>query len=312
MSEENPWQKASRTASYTCFSRACANKEKDPRLRGPDCLAEIFLPMAARCVQGSPLLRSLFMRIMAPPGIYEYVLVRTKLIDEVFVQALEGGFSQIVLLGAGFDTRALRFADRNKGIRIFELDAPATQQPKIEILHRKRIHLPGELVFVPFDFNRDGLSEVLFAAGFMPHRKNLFVLEGVVMYLTPDAVDATLDFVRSTSAEGSLVVFDYVRAPVLRRENRLYGEKEIFKTVSRAGEGWTFGLEDEEVERFMSERSFEITDHYTPADLEKIFLTAEDGQRLARVNETHCIVVASVSGERLKSDHSLPDRPCPQ
>jgi methyltransferase (TIGR00027 family) len=298
MFQENPDQKASRTAGYTCFSRACANKEMDAHLRGPDYLAEIFLPMAARCVQGFPLLRWLFMKKMAPPGIYEYVLARTKLFDEIFTQALDSGFSQIVLLGAGFDTRALRFAARNRSARIFELDAPATQQPKIDILRRKHMEMPRELVFVPIDFNRDGLSEVLFAAGYTHQQKNLFVWEGVMMYLTPAAVDVTLDFIRNTSARGSLVVFDYVRASVLRGENRFYGEKEIFRTVSRAGEGWTFGLEDQEVERFLSERGFQLAAHYTPADLERAFFIAEDGQRLGRINETHCIVVASVSADR--------------
>ena len=200
--------KASNTAGYTCFSRACASGEQDERFRGPDDLAEVFLPLGAKFIRNVPFLRELFMRKVAPPGIYEYVLARTKLLDEVFIDALETHFSQIVLLGAGFDTRALRFRSRNKRTKIFELDIQTTQQPKIDILNRKKVALPKELVFVPIDFNKQSLSDVLFAAGYEERQKSLFIWEGVTMYLTPDAVDSTLDFIHNGAAEGSIVAFD--------------------------------------------------------------------------------------------------------
>lgn len=124
----------SRTAAYTCVSRAGAYLEKDIRFRGPDHLAELFLPMYAKLILRSSPLRKLFFQQIAPPGIYEYVLARTKVLDQVFIQALESGFVQIVLSGAGFDTRALRFADQNRRTKVYELDVATTQQPKIEIL----------------------------------------------------------------------------------------------------------------------------------------------------------------------------------
>jgi len=234
------------------------------------------------------------MRQMFPPGIYEYVLARTKVMDSVFVDALEARFAQIVLLGAGFDTRALRFADRNRGTKVFELDVATTQQPKIEILHEKKVPLPEALVFVPIDFNKENLLEVLARAGYQEGQKSLFLWEGVTMYLSAEAVDGTLNFIRSHAAPGSRVAFDYIYASVLRRENRYYGEQGIFDTVSRTGESWTFGLEDGAIEPFLSERGFEIVAHYTPPELEKLYLTAEDGTLHGRVNGTHCIVVASV------------------
>jgi methyltransferase (TIGR00027 family) len=286
--------KASNTAGYTCFSRACASREPNERFRGPDDMAEVFLPLGAKCILNVPFLRKLFMRKVAPPGIYEYVLARTKLLDEVFIDALENHLSQIVLLGAGFDTRALRFRGRNKGTKIFELDVPTTQQPKVDILNRKKVPLPKELVFVPIDFNRQSLSDVLFAAGYEEAQKSLFIWEGVTMYLTPDAVDSTLDFIRNSTVEGSIVAFDYIYASVLRRENKFHGEKEIFETVSRAGEGWTFGIENGAIERFLYERGFKMISHHAPSDLEKTYLTADDGTRFGRINGTHCIVTASV------------------
>lgn len=279
----------------TCFSRACASREKDKRFRGPDYMAEVLLPLFAKCILNVPRLREFFMRKVAPPGIYEYVLARTKLLDEAFVNALENSFSQIALLGAGFDTRALRFKNGNRGTKVFELDIPTTQQPKIAILSRRKIVLPGELVFVPIDFNKQSLPDALFDAGYGKGQKSLFVWEGVTMYLTPDAVDGTLAFIRENAAEGSVVAFDYIYASVLRGENRFYGEREIFKTVSRAGEGWTFGIEDGEIAGFLSQRGFKIISHNTPSDLEKTYLTAGDGTLFGRINGTHCIVTASVS-----------------
>ncbi len=77
-------RKSSSTAGYTCFSRACANREPDARFRGPDDMAQVFLSWGAKVVLNVPLFRKFFMRRIAPPGIYEYVLARTKLLDEVF------------------------------------------------------------------------------------------------------------------------------------------------------------------------------------------------------------------------------------
>ncbi len=286
-------RKASNTAGYTCFSRACAAWESDERFRGPDSMAEVFLPAFAKVILHVPSLRRFFIRRIAPPGIYEYVLARTKLLDRVFMNALANHVSQIVLLGAGMDTRALRFRMKNAGTRVFELDIQTTQSPKIEILKRKRVNLPAELIFVPIDFNKQSLGDVLFRAGYQSDRKTLFLWEGVSMYLTSDAVDRTLAFIRGSSAGGSTVAFDYIYQSVLRRENRFYGEKEIYERVSKAGEGWTFGIEEGAIEGFLDDRGFGIISHHAPVDLEREYLTAEDGTTYGHINGTHCIVVAS-------------------
>jgi methyltransferase (TIGR00027 family) len=294
MSKRRIETKASRTAAYNCFSRGCATREKDPRFRGPDDMAEVMFPPLAKLALNFAPLRKFLMRQMFPPGIYEYVLARTKVMDSIFMDALEAHFAQTVLLGAGFDTRALRFADRNRGTKVFELDVATTQQPKIEILRKKKIPLPEELIFASIDFDKQDIFEVLSKAGYQPGQKSLFLWEGVTMYLSAQAVDGTLNFIRSRAAPGSRVAFDYIYASVLRRENRYYGEQGIFETVSKAGEGWTFGLEEGAIEAFLAERGFEIVAHYTPPELEKLYLTTEDGTLHGRVNGTHCIVVAAV------------------
>ncbi len=290
--------KASRTAAYTCFSRACATRERDSHFRGPDYLAEVILPAPARLLLNITPLRKLFMRKLFPLGIYEYVIARTKVMDDAFLSALEAGYPQIVLLGAGFDTRALRFADQNRGTKIFELDVPTTQEPKVEIFRKRGLAIPPELTFVPINFDREDIFTVLTTAGFQEGQLTLFLWEGVSMYLSAEAVNDTLEFIRAHSASGSRVVFDYIYASVLRQENRFYGEQEIFKTVSTAGEGWTFGLEDDEISPFLTARGFEIIAHHTSSELERLYLTTEDGTRHGHINGTHCIVVAEVKNHQ--------------
>jgi methyltransferase (TIGR00027 family) len=239
-------------------------------------------------------LRKYLMGKMFPPGIYEYVCARTNVIDAVFLSALDDHFAQVVLLGAGFDTRALRFADRNLGTTIFELDVPATQKPKLQIYCKNKFVIPPWLVFASIDFNRERITDVLHKAGYQDGQQTLFIWEGVSMYLSAEAVNSTLTFIQSCAAPGSQVVFDYLYASVLRQENRYYGEQEIYRLVFRSGEGWTFGLEEGEAEPFLAARGFEMLAHYTPVELETRFLTAEDGTSYGRVNGTHCIVVAAV------------------
>jgi methyltransferase (TIGR00027 family) len=294
MAQKRIERKASQTAGYTCFCRACAAREADPRLRGPDYLAEKIIPFGAWLMAVVPFVRRLVMARMFPAGIYEYVIARTREMDAAFAGALEKGFAQIVLLGAGFDTRALRFASRNRGTRIFELDVPVTLDPKVDILQRKHIPIPEELTFVRINFDKEDIAAALSRAGFASGRKDLFLMEGITMYLTAQAVDGNFAFIHHNAAPGSRVVFDYIYASVLRRENRFYGERGIYETVARAGEGWTFGLEEGQVESFLEKRGFRLVEHYTPEELQKKHLTAEDGTPLGRVNGTHCIAVAEV------------------
>ncbi|HVO69482.1 MAG TPA: hypothetical protein VMT24_05525, partial [Aggregatilineaceae bacterium] len=116
--------------------------------------------------------------------------------------------------------------------------------------------------------------------------------EGVTMYLDAEAVDETLALIHASAAKASLLAFDAIYGSVLRRENRYAGEKEVFERVARAGEGWTFGVDEGAMPGFLAERGFEIVAFYTASDLEKAYLTAEDGSLHGHVNGTHCLVVA--------------------
>ena len=294
MAERPIEKRSSRTAAYTCVTRAALNRERDPLLHCPDDMAQVFLPLAARLLIGIHPLRKLFLRRLAPLGIPEYVLARTRIVDDAFTSALDEAFPQAVLLGAGFDTRALRFAGNNPGTQVFELDIATTQEAKLGVYRSKQVELPDSLVFVPIDFDRQDIGETLRAAGYRDGEKTLFLWEGVSMYLTEEAVHGTLDFVGSSAAKGSVLLFDYVFASVLRGEGKLLGDTEASKTVANVGEAWTFGLEEGEVGPLLSDHGLELHSNYTAADMERMYFTNDGGAVLRRVNGSHCIVTAVV------------------
>ena len=135
-----------------------------------------------------------------------FIAVRTRFAEDALAAAVARGASQLVVLGAGLDTYAYR-ADP-KGLRVFEVDHPATQAWKRERLAEAAIAIPKTLTFAPIDFERDTLADGMAAAGFNPARQTFFTWLGVTPYLTERAVFATLGFIASLPG-GAHVVFDY-------------------------------------------------------------------------------------------------------
>jgi methyltransferase (TIGR00027 family) len=278
------------TAAITCLSRGASSLEHNRHYHSDDHLAVKILPTFIRVLIHIPLFRKSFLRLFAPPGVYEYVIARTKYIDAVFERALADRFDQILIFGAGYDTRALRFQARARHTRIFELDAPRTQQAKIKQLRKRDLSIPANLVFITIDFEKESLSQKLVLAGFQKDSRNLFVLEGLLMYLEPESVRETFQTIRKYAGKGSRVVFDYIQASVLRHENTLYGEAGLVKSVSKAGEQWQFGIEPGEIGSFAEAQGLEVSDHKCVQELEATYFQDTDGRLVGRVNGTHCIV----------------------
>jgi methyltransferase (TIGR00027 family) len=280
----------SRTAEFTCMSRAASYREQRECYKGTDYLAYVLVPGFVKLLLRFPRFCQLYNKHLAPKGIYEYVIARTKYMDSQYMNALEQGLDQIVILGAGFDSRAQRFSERNKKTKTFELDAPITQREKLIAFKKKNIAIPENLIYVPINFTKDSLAEKLAEAGFVENRTSLFLLEGVTMYLSGDAVDRTFTFIRDVSGKGSVVVFDYIYAGVLRQENKYYGEKDIFKTVAKAGEAWLFALEEGEIEQFLQKYDFTLKNHSNAQVLEEQYFRNQEGEIVGNINGTHCIV----------------------
>lgn len=282
----------SRTAELTCVSRAASFLESNPHYHSEDGLAVRLLPGFFKTAVHFPPFRKLFVRAFAPAGIYEYVIARTKYIDAAFAQALERGFDQVLLFGAGFDTRAVRFQAAGRETKVFELDVPITQKAKLGQYARRGIGVPPNLTLIAIDFDRQPLPEALLQAGFARGSRSLFVMEGLLMYLQPGSVQATFRTVQEFAGPGSEVVFDYVLAGVLRGTAGAYGEQGIMETVSKAGERWQFGMEPGGVASFLEGYGFSLLEQVDPAELERRYFTDDAGRPVGRVNGTHVLVRA--------------------
>jgi methyltransferase (TIGR00027 family) len=281
--------KTSRTAEFTCMSRAASYRETRECYKGTDNIAYALVPGFIKLLLRFPRFCHVYNKYLAPKGIYEYVIARTHYIDSLFMNALEQGFGQIVIFGAGFDSRAQRFNHLNKKTKIFELDASITQRDKLNAFKEKNIMIPENLIYVPINFNQDSLADKLAGVGFEENCRSLFLLEGVTMYLSDDAVDRTFTFIRNVAGEGSWIVFDYIYAGVLRQENKYYGEKDIFKTVAKAGEAWSFALEEGEIETLLDKYGFTLKDHSNAQALEEQYFKNQEGNIVGKINGTHSI-----------------------
>jgi methyltransferase (TIGR00027 family) len=135
-----------------------------------------------------------------------FLVGRSRYAEDMLANAVVQGVTQYVLLGAGLDT----FAYRNpyKNLRVLEVDHPATQQWKRELLETSRISLPRNLSFVPVDFERQALPSQLVAAGFDSSAPTFFAWLGVVPYLTLEAFRSTVRYIAERPPDSG-VVFDY-------------------------------------------------------------------------------------------------------
>jgi methyltransferase (TIGR00027 family) len=281
MADNGVEQRPSETAYFAALRRAIANKEFDNQSLGPDHLAQYFLPPLTRF-----LLRFMSIRVRVKnrldeflPGLYEYMIARTAFFDGVFLDALQNEAPQIVLLGAGYDTRAYRFAKLNTGSKVIELDIASTQNIKKKFLNKARIDIPEEVYLMPIDFNKESLGDVLGKAGYRNDQKTLFIWEGVSYYLKPDSVDATLAFVSQSSHPDSVIAFDYVISISDENVNDYYGVKEFLNTMGEqhAEEQLVFAIDEGAAGSFLASMGLNLVDHLDNEQIEKTFLLNEDG-----------------------------------
>jgi len=215
--------KASRTARITAAMRYRHFLGGARPLVFEDCFAHLFLDLpSAMAALPTPFTDRAIGRLFGPlRGIEGEVLARSRYVDEVLAAGLRAGLDQVIVLGAGFDTTALRHVDST--CRFFEVDHPATQADKRAILSRHP-DLGASLTFVPVDFAQDDVADALLAAGFDAARRALVSWLGVTMYLEQRVTVATLTTLRRILAPGSIVIFDAYP----RREETALDERPMF------------------------------------------------------------------------------------
>jgi methyltransferase (TIGR00027 family) len=149
------------------------------------------------------------------PGVMGFLTARERHIDEYLNTCLANGVQQVVILGAGYDARAYRFEEFKHGVKVFEVDHPATQQAKLKRLAKIFGEVPAHVTYIPIDFNTQTLEQRLPECGYDEHARTLFIWQGVTQYLSLEAVDSTLSLVVKQSAPGSSIIFDYMYTSLL-------------------------------------------------------------------------------------------------
>jgi len=255
----------SQTAEVVCLMRASDQRRPPGERIIDDPFARHFLGPMSRAALASWEASGRWGRLAErlSPGLTAWVLTRHRYIDDCLARALAGDLEQVVLLGAGYDTRAYRFAGQLRGRPVYEVDFPTTSRRKARIVARRAGELPEANVrVVEIDFQTQSLRERLVASGFRKGARNFFVWEGVSMYLTREAVKTTLRTLCEVSAPRSEIAMDIWY---------LLDEPDLVSTAYRmspnllyfVGEPITFGIHPEDVGPFLERlglRTLEIAD----------------------------------------------------
>jgi methyltransferase (TIGR00027 family) len=260
--EQTVENEASRTAQVVALCRALLDRDERPEMRRADAFSYLFLEESARTMLEDAGERQALIDRRISRALYGFFAARCAFVDEVFQRALTAGVRQIVFLGAGYDTRALRFSADLGDARIFEVDAPSTQGRKQAVLRASGVAVPPQVRFVAVNFKTDDFVERLVAAGYDEAVATLFIWEGVTYYLTQETVDQTLAELHARSAPGSALALDYMTT---KSDSVNAGEPFLSFVEPKALPGWLAGF------------GFSVREHLDAAQMVERYLTLRDG-----------------------------------
>lgn len=218
-------------------------------------------------------------------GIWGGVLCRKRYADDQVTAAVAGGIDQVVVLGAGLDTRGYRLDD---AVRVFEADLPANITTKHARVKAVLGAVPGHVRLVPVDFEADDLTEPLSAAGFDPAKPVMVVWEAVTQYLTKAAVRDTFTWL-AKAASGSRLAFTYVRRDFLDGTN-LYEAQGAHRDFVTRHQVWHFGLHPEQVAPLLADHGWTEDEQVGTTEYRQRYL--EPAGRALPVSEIERFVAA--------------------
>lgn len=246
---------AAQTAFGPMVIAAVEQHVPDPQRLIHDGLAMRFLPLnmrlAVRACRWRPMRTMLIdFTEKRAPAVWGGTLCRKRYADDQVSEAIEAGVSQIVLLGAGMDTRVYRLA-APAGVPSFEIDLPANIADKRARLQAIYGHVPEHVTLIPVDFETQDLGEALVGNGFDISRPAMFVWEAVTQYLTEAGVRTTLAFLAKAATESRLI-FTYLRKDFVDGSN-FYGAERMYQQFVRKYRVWHWGIYPEHVDGLLRE-----------------------------------------------------------
>lgn len=194
------------------------------------------------------------------PGIQLHFILRKRLLEDTARSFLATDHRQVVVLGGGFDTLALRLHGDYPLANFIEIDHPATQDAKLRSFSGYMV--PGSnLHFLPIDFSLETLADRLHEfPAFQSHLPTLFIMEGVLMYLSEQAMESTFDFIRGHLGNGGLFAFTFMeKSPAgLIRFKNCTPLLRLFLWI--VGEPFRWGLPSEGLASFLEARGMKLRD----------------------------------------------------
>eukprot|EP01084_Bolivina_argentea_P075173 136295_1 len=217
------------TAKFTALFRYSATFHPSPingqtilnnnqTLIGFDNYAQYFSFQTMKYIFSSPVLRWILYGLtkrlpMNVGGVFGHTIGRHIVMDEIIVNEIKNNNAkQLVIFGAGYDSRALRFKYliTKHNINVFEVDLPSTQFGKKSLLKKNNIKIPKYLTFIGVDFGKDNIRHMLQLNGYDSTKQTVFVFEGVSPYLTAKNVSEVLKLVSQFSGINSMIVWDII------------------------------------------------------------------------------------------------------
>ena len=262
--------KFSRTAQRVAIRRAAHQLLDQPRVLDDPLALRIIGAEAAEELRSNPKEHHAFSRAFRA-----FMAARSRYAEDELARAVAHGVRQYVVLGAGLDTFAYR--NPHPGLRVFEVDHPATQAWKRGQLEAAGISIPPTLTFVPIDFERQTLADGLGGAGFDLGAGAFYSWLGVTPYLTREACTTTLSFVAKMPA-GSGVVFDFAVDPLLLDAGQREALQALSERVARYGEPFQLFFDPRQLQDELMGMGFHRTEFLQGKELNaRYFKDREDG-----------------------------------
>jgi methyltransferase (TIGR00027 family) len=260
----------SKTAHRVAIRRAAHQLLDEPRVLDDPLALRIIGPEAEEALRSNPKEGHAFSRAFRA-----FMAARSRFAEDELARAVGHGVAQYVVLGAGLDTFAYR--NPHSGLRVFEVDHPATQAWKREQLRAAGIAIPESLTFVPVDFERQTLADGLEQLGFNTNAAAFFSWLGVTPYLTREACMITFSFIARMPAQSG-VVFDFAIDPALLNAGQRQARDALSKRVAAAGEPFQLFFDPEALQDELKHLGFHRTEFLQGKELNaRYFKDRKDG-----------------------------------
>ncbi len=289
----------SRTAQYMALFRAIESTRSKKTRLFYDPFASIFLDNALKIVvkiSKVPFIEILTSKIIQrkAPGAFSSGVARTKFIDDLLQKTINDGVKQVIILGAGFDTRALRL-DYLKDVPIIEIDHPDTSQFKMEKIKDSMGQLPLNVKYYQIDFNQQSLTDLASKNNLNYDISTTIIWEGVTNYLQQEAIDKTFEFVEKF-IDQCYIIFTYIDKLVLDNPKSFQSIEKYHSILEENDETWTFGFNPKTLPEYLKKFNLKIIEDIGATEYRNMYMA--DRKNLLNGYEFYRVAIAKLDQQK--------------